>query len=73
MDLTKFNPALAGFVYHFETFQFSQCKKKDNERVKLINENDILVARIDEESDAGYHFSVRQCELIATSSLVKTE
>ena len=62
-DNIVFENFIAGFVYYFETFPLSQCVKSEDERVKLINEEDILVAREDPESDTGYQFTVRKCKL----------
>lgn len=61
-ELTLFDRAIASFVYHFEAFEFSRCKISKTERAVPLNENDILVVEKD-NSDIGFKFSARLCEL----------
>ena len=61
-ELTLFDRAIASFVYHFEAFEFSRCKIAKTERAVPLNENDILVVEKD-NSDIGFKFSARLCEL----------
>ena len=57
------NETIAEFVYYFEAFAHSQCIKEESERIVAIGEYDILAVKPDENSDYGYHFSVRECKL----------
>lgn len=61
-SLTAFDRVIAAFVYNFETYPYSRCKMAANERVAPINETDILVA-LKDDSELGYKFSSRLCEL----------
>lgn len=52
---------IAGFVYHFETYPKSACKKQPTERSLPIDENLILLVAED-DSALGYYFWVAHCE-----------
>ena len=60
---TDFDRAIATFVYEYETFQLSRCKKSATERVSIIGEDVILVAEKMPELELGYKFSARVCEI----------
>lgn len=51
---------IAGFIYHFETYPKSACKKEPIQRSLPIDENLILLVTQD-GSDLGYQFSVGPC------------
>lgn len=51
---------IAGFIYHFETYPKSACKKVAEQRSLPIDENLILLVAQD-DSDLGYQFSVGPC------------
>jgi hypothetical protein len=51
---------IAGFIYHFETYPRSACKKSPLERSLPIDENLILLVTED-DSTLGYKFSVGPC------------
>jgi hypothetical protein len=51
---------IAGFIYHFETYPKSACKKAPKQRSLPIDENLILLVTED-DSDLGYQFSVGPC------------
>lgn len=52
---------IAGFVYHFETYPKSACKKRPIERSLPIDENSVLLVAED-DSALGYHFWVAHCD-----------
>ena len=52
---------IASFVYNYETFSYSHCQKEANERVVYISDDDILVAKKDENTSSGYSFTTRTC------------
>ncbi len=52
---------IASFVYHYEAFEYSHCQKEAGERVVYISENDILIAKKDENAPTGYAFSTSSC------------
>lgn len=52
---------IAGFIYQFEAYRFSACKKAENQRVLTIDENTIFVIEKDKTQDLGYRFSVAPC------------
>lgn len=54
--------AIATFVYYVEGFKYSQCEKTEEERVVPLGEYDILAVKRD-DSEIGFHFSVRPCKL----------
>jgi len=51
---------IAGFIYHFETYPKSACKKSSFQRSLPIDENLILLVTED-DSALGYQFSVGPC------------
>ena len=51
---------IASFIYHFETYPKSACKKSPLERSLPIDENLILLVTED-DSILGYQFSVGPC------------
>jgi len=51
---------IAGFIYHFETYPKSACKKQPLQRSLPIDENLILLVTED-DSALGYKFSVGPC------------
>jgi hypothetical protein len=51
---------IAGFIYHFETYPKSACKKSPQQRSLPIDENLLLLVSED-DSDLGYQFSVGPC------------
>jgi hypothetical protein len=52
---------IAGFIYYFETYPKSACKKSPLQRSLPIDENLILLVTED-DSDLGYQFTVGPCE-----------
>jgi len=60
---TNFDRAIATFVYEYETFQRSRCKKSATERVSIIGEDVILVAEKVADHALGYKFTARSCQL----------
>jgi hypothetical protein len=51
---------IAGFIYHFETYPKSACKKSASQRSLPIDENLILLVTAD-DSALGYQFNVGPC------------
>ena len=51
---------IAGFIFHFETYPKSACKKSPEQHSLPIDENSILLVTED-DSDLGYLFSVGPC------------
>ena len=51
---------IAHFIYNFETYAYSSCKKEPLERTLIIDENSVFVAKRD-DSLLGYKFSVKPC------------
>ncbi|WP_293748496.1 hypothetical protein [uncultured Paraglaciecola sp.] len=51
---------IAGFIFHFETYPKSACKKAPEQRSLPIDENLLLLVSAD-DSDLGYQFSVGPC------------
>ena len=51
---------IAGFIYHFETYPKSACKKSSLQRSLPIDENLILLVT-ENDSALGYQFSVGPC------------
>ena len=51
---------IAGFIYHFETYPKSACKKSPLQRSLPIDENLILLVTED-DSALGYQFGVGPC------------
>ena len=51
---------IAGFIYHFETYPKSACKKSSSQRSLPIDENLILLV-VEDNSALGYQFSVGPC------------
>ena len=51
---------IAGFIYHFETYPKSACKKSSLQRSLPIDENLILLV-VEDNSALGYQFSVGPC------------
>lgn len=52
---------IAGFIYQFEAYRFSACRKAANQRVLTIDENTIFVIERDNSQELGYKFSVAPC------------
>jgi hypothetical protein len=51
---------IAGFIYHFETYPKSACKKSPLQRSLPIDEN-LRLWVAEDDSDLGYQFSVGPC------------
>ncbi|MFT6991942.1 MAG: hypothetical protein ACJASL_003939 [Paraglaciecola sp.] len=51
---------IAGFIYHFETYPKSACKKSPLQRSLPIDEN-LLLLVAEDDSALGYQFSVGPC------------
>jgi hypothetical protein len=51
---------IAGFIYHFETYPKSACKKSRSQRSLPMDENLILLVTAD-DSALGYQFNVGPC------------
>lgn len=51
---------IARFIFHFETYSNSVCKKKPEQKSLIINENFILLVERD-ESELGFKFSAGPC------------
>ena len=52
---------IAGFIYHFETYPKSACKKSPLQRSLPIDEN-LLLLVVEDNSILGYQFRVGPCE-----------
>jgi len=50
----------SSFIYHFEAFSKSRCIVNEGDKVIHINENEIVVARLDIEKK--YTFSLERCK-----------
>ena len=53
---------VANFIYVFETYPYSACQKKPDQRALKFDENLVFVAEKDESKDLGYRFFVAPCE-----------
>lgn len=51
---------IAGFIYQFETYPYSGCKKQAEQKSLMIDENIMLLVEQD-DSPIGYKFSVAPC------------
>ena len=51
---------IAGFIFQFETYPNSVCKKAPEQHSLIIDENFMLLVERD-DSELGYHFSVGPC------------
>jgi hypothetical protein len=51
---------IAGFIYHFETYPKSACRKSPLQRSLPIDEN-LLLLVAEDDSALGYQFSVGPC------------
>ena len=51
---------IAHFIYNFETYPYSACNKRADQRSLIIDENMVFLAERD-ESDLGYKFTVQAC------------
>lgn len=61
---------IAGFIYHFETYPKSACKKSSLQRSLPIDEN-LLLLVAEDDSILGYQFSVGPCEGNFTSDVAQ--
>lgn len=52
---------IAHFIFHFETYPHSACKKSLDQRSLVIDENMVFLAERD-TSELGYKFSVQECQ-----------
>ncbi|BDX07404.1 hypothetical protein [Planctobacterium marinum] len=52
---------IASFIYQFEAYRYSACRKEANQRVLTIDENTIFVVEKDKTQELGYKFSVAAC------------
>lgn len=59
-DIGVLDKLIAGFIYRFETYPNSVCKKKPEQHSMIIDENFMLLVERD-DSELGYHFSVGPC------------
>ena len=51
---------IAHFIYNFETYPYSACNKRSDQRSLIIDENMVFLAERD-DSDLGYKFTVEAC------------
>lgn len=51
---------VAGFIYNFETYPYSQCYKQQGQRTLVIDENLTFIAQRTDDK-LGYQFSVGPC------------
>lgn len=56
-----FDQVIANFIYYFETYPSSKCKKTTEQRSLPIDENLLLLVEKN-DSELGYHFFVGPCE-----------
>lgn len=56
-----FDKLIAFFIYEFETYPYSACKKQPEQKSLIINENSVLLVEKD-DSELGYKFMVAACE-----------
>lgn len=56
-----FDTLIGNFIYYFETYPKSACKKTEQQRSLMIDENIVLLVEKD-DSELGYHFFVAPCE-----------
>lgn len=60
---TKFlDTVIAHFIFRFETYQHSRCKKEPEQRALSIDEESVFVAQLDPDATNGVLFSVLPCE-----------
>ena len=53
---------IASFLFNFEAYPNSACKKEPEQRSVIIDENMVLIISRDESADYGYRFEVALCE-----------
>lgn len=58
--ITVLDKIIAGFIYQFETYPYSACKKSGAQRTLWLDEESVFVAEKD-DSELGYRFSVLPC------------
>jgi hypothetical protein len=63
---------VANFIYNFETYPKSACKKTAEQRSLIIDENMVLLAEKD-DSPLGYRFFIAPCEGNFTSAESKAQ
>lgn len=56
-----FDKLIATFIYEFEMYPYSACKKRPEQKSLIINENSVLLVEKD-DSELGFKFSVAACE-----------
>jgi hypothetical protein len=56
---------LANFLFDYEADTKSRCAHPENSRVVEINDYEILLIEVDEESEVGYSYKVIRCESAA--------
>ena len=59
--ITVLDRIIAGFIYQFETYPYSACKKSSAQRTLWLDEESVFVAEKD-DSALGYRFSMLPCE-----------
>lgn len=60
---TKFlDTVIAHFIFRFETYQHSRCKKEPEQRALSIDEESVFVAQLDADAGNGVLFSILPCE-----------
>ncbi|TDF35808.1 hypothetical protein EYS14_20690 [Alteromonadaceae bacterium M269] len=54
---------IAAFIYRFETYPKSMCKKEPHQHSLVIDENSVLLVE-KSDNELGYIFSVKACEYV---------
>jgi hypothetical protein len=54
---------IAGFVYNFEAFEYSECQKEDDQRAMFVGEEHVLLIRKNSNKRSGHEFVVKPCVL----------
>lgn len=54
---------IAGFVYNFEAFEYSECQKEDDQRAMFVGEEHVLLIRKNSDKRSGHEFVVKPCVL----------
>lgn len=61
-DTRVLDHLIANFIFVFETYPYSACKKEAHQRVLQFDDNVIFVAEKDLNKELGYNFFVAPCE-----------
>lgn len=53
---------IADFIFYFEAYEYSSCKKESGQRSVVIDDFSVLLISIDETKPYGYRYIVAKCE-----------